>query len=462
MKSDNKIIKIIESWATTENIFNSTNEILHWIYERNIKVKVSINKIPYSYHDGFWFYDEDRGEIRNKKNSFFQIKGITCSCENKFIEQPIIIQNEIGYLGIIVKEFEGTYYFLMQAKIEPGNINKVQISPTIQATKSNFMQTHGGKVPSYLDYFSNKDSYDIIIDQIQSEQSSRFFGKRNRNMIIFLKEDIEVLDNFKWMTLGQIKELMKYDNLINMDTRTVLSNIPFALKEYSSKELKYIKSLFQNRYLYNSIFLGKIDSINQIFHYINDVKMLDKREIKLEALNKLNSWKLENGVIFSPYGDFNVVFCDIKIEGREVSFWKQPLLEAKMQSVFCLMYRISNNCMEFLVKARAEIGCFDKIELGPTIQSTSTKKEVLDDVEVYFYENISNKDTVKFEGLFSEEGGRFYQEQNKNIIMEVKGNTLNVVPPGYFWLNFKTINCLIQFNNYLNIQLRNLISILDI
>ena len=33
----------------------------------------------------------------------------------------------------------------MQAKIEPGNINKIQLSPTIQATKSNFTQKHGGR-----------------------------------------------------------------------------------------------------------------------------------------------------------------------------------------------------------------------------------------------------------------------------------------------------------------------------
>lgn len=48
----------------------------------------------------------------------------------------------------------------MQAKIEPGNVNRIQISPTIQATKSNFMQTHGGKAPAYLEYFSDEQNYE--------------------------------------------------------------------------------------------------------------------------------------------------------------------------------------------------------------------------------------------------------------------------------------------------------------
>lgn len=120
----------------------------------------------------------------------------------------------------------GILYFLMQAKIEPENINKVQISPTIQATKSNFIQLHGGRKLAYLDYFVNANKYEIIVDQIQLEQSARFYKKRNRNIIIKVNEEIEVLPNHKWMTLGKIKELMKYDNLVNMDTRTVLSCIP--------------------------------------------------------------------------------------------------------------------------------------------------------------------------------------------------------------------------------------------
>ena len=143
-------------------------------------------------------------------------------------EQPIIIQPEIGYLGIICQKINGVINFLMQAKIEPGNINYVQISPTIQATKSNFMRVHGGKMPPYFSYFENAEKYEIIYDQIQSEQSSRFLKKRNRNIIIMVNEDLSIHSNYKWMTLGQIKTLMKYDNLINMDTRTVIAGLPIA------------------------------------------------------------------------------------------------------------------------------------------------------------------------------------------------------------------------------------------
>ena len=104
----------------------------------------------------------------------------------------------------------------------------MQISPTLQATKSNYSQIHKGKQPLYLDYFVNASPDQIILDQLQSEQGARFLRKRNRNIIIKVEEDVEEHDDFRWMTLGQIKELMRYDNMVNMDTRTVLSGLKIS------------------------------------------------------------------------------------------------------------------------------------------------------------------------------------------------------------------------------------------
>src|SRR5690606_24882290 len=114
--------------------------------------------------------------------------------------QPIINQPEIGFLGIITREIEGVLYFLMQAKIEPGNVNYVQLSPTLQATKSNYTQIHHGAKPLYLDYFLKATPSQILLDQLQSEQGARFYRKRNRNIIIKVQEDLPVEDDFCWLT----------------------------------------------------------------------------------------------------------------------------------------------------------------------------------------------------------------------------------------------------------------------
>lgn len=459
------LMQLIESWATTENPFNSTDDILTWIKEKNRDVRVDIRKIPYDYTGDNWHYDQERGEIRNRDGSFFQIKGLQKAEDGRILnEQPIIIQNEIGYLGIICKEFDGVLYFLMQAKIEPGNVNKIQISPTIQATKSNFMQVHGGRVPAFLEYFSNKRNYEIIVDQIQSEQSSRFLRKRNRNIIIVVNEEIEVPDTHRWMTLGQIKQLMRYDNLVNMDTRTVISCIPFSLRDFSYKELSHIRMLFHQEPFYNSVFFGNSGSeINKIYQYMNEVKMLDRSEIRLVDLYSLASWKRKMDEISSEHGAFKVVYCDIEIEGREVRRWQQPLLEAEGQSVFGLIYCVEDNLQKFLIQTKSEVGCFDKIEIGPSVQLEPGENPNASLVDALFTYNYEHNRGIEFDGLFSEEGGRFYQEQNRNVIMKIeKGDLPQPLPEGYFWADFQTLNILIQFNNCLNIQLRNLLSVLDI
>lgn len=415
---------------------HTTDELLEWIRERNETVKVSIEKCALSDSD-FWFYDEANGEIANKNRSFFRIKGLQRLTNGKVtLEQPIIIQDEIGYLGIIRRKIGGVPHYLMQAKIEPGNINKIQISPTIQATKSNFTQKHGGKKPPYLDYFVNASKYKIIVDQIQSEQSSRFLKKRNRNIIIELDEDIEVRSSHKWMTLPQIRELMKYDNLVNMDTRTVLSCLP--AKEAVGGELP------------------------EIYQYINNYKMFDESEYRLVPLYSLKKWSMVNNefVCSEPYS-FKVVFCDIEIEGREVRRWTQPLFEATGIATFGLLTREDNGKRQFLVKALPEVGCFDRIELAPTVQREYIHTGADTAADKLFDKKLKNKENVLFDTLLSEEGGRFYHEQNRNVIIEISKDELTELPEGYFWVGYGTLKNLVQINNCLNIQLRNLLSVLE-
>ena len=137
---------IIRSLLTDDNPFNSTKEIRQWIEQRNREVDVRVEKIPFD-RLKMWHSDPD-GSIRHDSGRFFSIVGIDVTTDygtNNHWRQPIILQPEVGYLGILTKEIDGVLYCLMQAKIEPGNVNCVQISPTLQATKSNYSRIHSGK-----------------------------------------------------------------------------------------------------------------------------------------------------------------------------------------------------------------------------------------------------------------------------------------------------------------------------
>lgn len=464
--------KLLMSWKCTEGNVHTTEELLTWIRDRNEETHVSVRECSILDSD-FWFYDDYNGEILNRKRSFFSVKGVRLFVNDEFIrEQPMILQPEIGYLGIIVKEIDGVLNFLMQAKIEPGNVNCVQISPTIQATKSNFTRAHGGRLPAYFEMFERSGDYEIIYDQIQSEQASRFLNKRNRNIIIKVDTDFEILPDFRWMTLGQLKELMKMENLVNMDTRTVLSGIPFVTEELSAEEMGEIREILsENLPLYRSLFTTDVsDSLRPALHYLNDYKMFTEVRIVKVPLNELVDWRVNDmGVRCRKNAPYEVAFFDIEISGREVQSWTQPLFKASGKATFVLLVKELDGVLKFLVKARPEIGSFDKIELGPAIQLEASAEIDPDDPVKKLFSDwsegiLSGSDGYQalIDVVLSEEGGRFYHEQNRNVILQVPDEVLTDLPNGYFWMDLSALNFLMQSNNYLNIQLRNLISLLPL
>lgn len=225
-KIDETSLDLIISSLTEFNPAIPTDEFFRWLTILNQKTMFDIHKIPLSAVRN-WYFDEHLN-FRHISEKFFSIEGIKVQTNYGHIKewsQPIIYQPEIGILGILCQKHDGILYFLMQAKSEPGNINNIQLSPTVQATKSNYTQVHGGNRPPYLDFFIELADKHIILDQLQSEQGARFLKKRNRNMIVEIPSDcaIEALENYCWLTLGQIKRLMHYNNIVNMDSRTVLS-----------------------------------------------------------------------------------------------------------------------------------------------------------------------------------------------------------------------------------------------
>lgn len=457
------MLSIAESWSEREGI-HALDELLAWVVQRNQNLQVEIYKTTLKKSD-VWFYDPEEGCIRNKNRSFFQITGLESYVNGKVVQtQPIILQQEIGFLGIICQKKNGVMHFLMQAKIEPGNINKIQISPTIQATKSNFTQKHGGAKPPYLEYFEQASKYEIVVDQIQSEQSSRFYKKRNRNIIIRVDEDVPVLPSHKWMTLGQIKQLMRIDNLVNMDTRTVLSCIPFC-KLRTEEFCRQLSHKFHNQALFRSVLEGDGENhLPEIYQYINNYKMFEERSERFVPLHKLDGWKMADDRIYceKPY-PYQVIYCDIAIEGREVKRWTQPLFEANGIATFGLICCEENGILKFVVRAISELGCFDGIELGPTVQREAVPFPGHQETEMehFFEAKLQAGQGILFDQLLSEEGGRFYHEQNRNILLQVEKTELPQLSDGYFLVDYCTLNELVQVNNTLNIQLRNLLSLLE-
>lgn len=456
----------LKSALTLDNPFLSIDEFLYWLEEKKSNVKHKITLISFSEMSN-WGFNEATGNLEHDSGKFFSIEGINVKTNWGNVpewSQPIINQPEIGFLGIITKKINGVLYFLMQAKIEPGNINAVQLSPTLQATKSNYTQVHKGNPPLYLEYFlEEREDVTILLDQLQSEQGARFLKKRNRNIIIEVNSDIEVKEDFCWLTLGQIKQLLTHDNLINMDTRTVISGISFGNLE----TLKDLGTANDSTFLRSELDeLNELHNIEHVISWITKHKAFAELDVKQIPLKNLADWKKDGEAIYHEARKyFSVIAVRTEIGNREVHSWTQPLVKSAQEGLIAFIIKEINGVYHFLVQAKLESGNFDIIELAPTVQClTGNYRKGENEYEVDFIDYVLNPDknnaTVLHSSFQSEEGGRFYKEQNKNMIIEV-GDDFDInVPDKYIWMTLHQIKTFIKFNNYLNIQSRSLLSVI--
>lgn len=469
-----KELQFLKSALTEENIFNTTEEILEWIKNRNQEVRVSINRIPLLKMKG-WKFDRDSSNLVHESGRFFSIQGISVETNLGPIQkwrQPIINQPEVGFLGYLTKEFDGILYFLVQAKIEPGNVNNVQISPTLQATKSNYTQVHGGNKPRYLEYFQDRENNEVLLDQLQSEQGARFLKKRNRNIIIKVSQDIKLTEDYKWLTLRQIKILIGFDNVVNMDTRTVISGIPFG--SFGTKEIDFYKALvtpsssFKDR-IDRAMLLSELDtnnsykSIVDIISWFTHLKTINELKVESIPLSEVKQWNIgEYEIRHEESKYFKVIGTEVEISNREVKSWCQPLVEPMQEGLCAFVAKFINGNIHLLVQAKLECGNFDGLEMAPTVQcltdnyKNETSKKKLPFLDYVLY---AKEDQIYFDTLQSEEGGRFYQEQNRSLIVVANEDfPVDNIPDAYCWMSLAQLKTFIKFNNYLNIQARSLLS----
>lgn len=479
--SMSKQFNFLVSALSEYNPYMKTENFAEWFHQRQESHRFVIEEIPF--RDLVkWSFDSETGNLRHDSGKFFSIEGIRVLTNYGSVAswtQPIINQPEIGILGIITKKIDGVLYFLMQAKMEPGNINMIQLAPTLQATRSNFTRVHQGKTPPYLEYFLDKSNSKTLLNVLQSEQGARFLRKRNQNIIIEVAGDVPVLDNFCWLTLGQIHRIIQTDNIVNMDTRTVLSCISFGDSSLANRQVSNLISAIRrsmdtsairnNQKLYtNYLIASALDTQNhlhttdEIISWFTDLKVKYELEVESVPLNDVRNWtKTEMDIHHDKNKYFSVIACRVEADNREVTSWTQPLVKTRESGIVAMLIKCINGVYHFLVQAKVEPGNFDTLEMAPTVQCiTGSYNDVSPESLPPYLDYVLNapKEQVRFSTLQSEEGGRFFREENHNIIIEVEDDFSMKIPENYIWMTMSQIKNFIKYNNFVNVQCRCLVA----
>jgi len=231
-----------------ENQINKLDNVVDWFETKVEECPFEVEQIPLDDVKG-WYKAEHTGNIVHESKGFFSIIGVRTFTNIREVsgsgwDQPMVDQGtKSSLVGILRKNINDFPHYLLEAKAEPGNWGTLQLSPTLQATFSNLHTAHKGNKPNYAEYFEentgeeleysdclnkgNQGKYNLLYRQWLPEDGGRFFKKRVLFKLVEVDESerVKVLDNFIWITLFQIKELLKRDNIVNPHVRSIIAHL---------------------------------------------------------------------------------------------------------------------------------------------------------------------------------------------------------------------------------------------
>jgi oxidase EvaA len=320
---------------------------------------------------------------------------------------------------------------------------------------------HAGRPVPYLDYFRPSGRHTLLADVRQSEHGAWFYHKRNRNMLVEVTDEVEVLDGFRWLTGEELGRLFAVDNLINMDTRTVLACLPMT--GTGPQDAPIVPTPFAAAVAGSMAGVGgSRHTLDEVLRWLTDVRSRREVLVRPIALGAVAGWHSRDGRISHDEGlFFDVIGVDVEATGREVARWSQPIFAPRGEGLNALLAREIDGVLHVLVHARVEPGYLDAIEIGPTVQCTPETYERLPGARPLFLDDVlrAGPDRILFDVIHSEEGGRLYHAQNRYLVVEDQGED-PIDHPDYCWMTLHQLGGLMRHSHYVNVQVRSLIACL--
>jgi oxidase EvaA len=219
-----------------------------------------------------------------------------------------------------------------------------------------------------------------------------------------------------------------------------------------------------------SCFLTKDDGhfsqhgIDNVMSWISRMKQEYFIKTNIVSLRKVKGWQASPDRIFNKKkeGVFDVIGINITVANREVNSWAQPIFREKNVGLSVFASKVIDGVEHYLIKCIVESG-IDSIVLSPTIQC-SNYKQLLKSSDFIEFESLvyrillegeDSKGIKLYDSIQSEEGGRFYHFQNRNIVVEW-GEAVPI-PLNYKWISYNQVLDLIG-HGYLNIEARTLMA----
>lgn len=461
---------ILASARATEGCWFDVAGARRWLTQRRLEQRCSVTQVPFAQLRG-WRFEEHTHDLVHDSGKFFRVQGLRARSDFPTpieFEQPVVNQPEVGIVGLLAKRFDGILHFLVHAKMQPGNVDLVQLSPTVQATRSNYTRVHGGAGQRYLEFFIGHQGNRVLIDQLQSEHGLFFLRKRNRNIIVETDAEVALTDDFRWLTLGQIKHLARDAHVVNLDTRTLLAALPLAAGAVDAKAagwtLERDSGTFAEALVASTLATsGGSQSTAAVLRWLNDVRSGAEITCQPCPLRAVRAWERDDRELRrSDGGYFKVLALSVESDSREIASWTQPIVHPCERAIFAFVTRRIDGLLHFLVQARMEPGVWSVIELGPTVQFVPGAPTDLEEPLLLKDLLNGNAGVTRHRSMQCAEGGRFYRYVTEHIVTELDRRDDRPVPPNFAWMTLGQLNTLIHAGSCVNIEARSVLGCLEV
>jgi oxidase EvaA len=325
---------------------------------------------------------------------------------------------------------------------------------------------HKGAAPRYLEYFTEPGRARVLLDQLQPEQGARFLRKRNRNMVVAVDGPVPEHEDFRWLTLGQIKALLHHDNIVNMDARTVVSLIPLADPDEGPDYglIHDVGGFGLDVYLSFCRSDKERQTMDELMAWLTAGKARHAMRVFSLDLDRLRGWIVTDEEIRHETGlYFSVIGVDVQAHTREATSWSQPLLHHNGQGLVGFLCQRHGGVLHFLARGSLEPGNRDGMEIGPTIACSEVaaraSRACAPPMLAHFLD--PGQGIVRYDAVQSEEGGRFHHFQNRYMVVELPPGKSLDLPDHYAWMTLGQLWRMAR-HGHVNIEARNLMACLGL
>jgi dTDP-4-dehydro-6-deoxy-alpha-D-glucopyranose 2,3-dehydratase len=449
--------RLAESSAAYRGV-HTMDEFNAWYLEQKRIHRIETQRVPFTALDG-WGFAKDTGNLGHDSGSSYSIEGMRILawmgpiCE---WHQPVVNQPGAGLHGLIVRERQGVLHCLVQARIEPGHPEVLELFPTVAVTRTEYARVHRAPPAVYLDFFVGPGRGRVVADVLQSAAGQWCYRMSHRNMIVEVPVDPPEHEGFVWLTFGQLYALLQRGKMLSTGLRSLLSMLPAGGR--GSGGDAFVKALRAS----GDQSAGALLPDAAVASWLTEQRSYREVDVMPVALNQVAGWHATGMEIARADGRY---FSVIGVAGGgDYEYFSQPMIELRGLGLAAFVVKEFGGVLHVLARASMESGLRDSVEVGPTVhcqpkefeRDTSAARPFLLD-----YVLDADDDLVRYNVVQTGDGGIFFHGDCRYVIVEADEHLPAELPAEYAWIALGQLAGLIGQGNRVTQPARTLYACLN-